>query len=113
MLTSIISTTRETQASTYHVRPSITANEFEKQLFTLFHMKQMVVALIFIAIHAIYTFIINLYHIITDEIILQPFIGNTNWYLYSKLIIWNLYIYSIIVVVLIHGYHIQQYVKQQ
>ncbi len=42
------------------------------------------------------------YHIITGEIILQPFIGNTNWYLYSKLIIWNLYIYSIIVVVLIY-----------
>eukprot|EP01084_Bolivina_argentea_P218466 370733_1 len=76
MLNSIMSTTRETQESTYHVRTSITAKEFEKQLFTLFHMKQMALALAFIGVYAVYEFSVNIYYIARNTLILQPFIGN-------------------------------------
>lgn len=102
MTKSIIATTKDTEESTYHVRQSISPKEFEKQLYTLFNMKAMVIALVFIALYAIFAFFSNLYYIIVQKIILQPFIGNEPWYFYSKLIITNLYIYSMVCIILIY-----------
>lgn len=102
MTKSIISTTRETQESTMHVRASITPKEFERQLVTLFNMKAMVVALFCIGLNAIYAFISNVFLIVDQKIIYQPFIGNESWYLYSKLVTYNLYIYSMVAIVFIY-----------
>eukprot|EP01084_Bolivina_argentea_P257743 434305_1 len=67
MVTSVMSITREKEEYIYYAIPSITAKELEKQLLTLFRMKQMVVPLVFIGLHAIYTFTINLYYIFTKK----------------------------------------------
>jgi len=104
MTKSILVTTRETQESTNHVRQSITPKEYEKQLYALFNMKQMIAALIFIGLYAIYSFSVNLYFIINAKIILMPFQTSIKWYFYSNVAIFNLYIYSLIFIIFFYSW---------
>ena len=104
MTKSILVTTRETQESTKHVRQSITAKEYEKQLYALFNMKQMIAALIFIGLYAIYSFLVNLYFIVNAKVIRLPFQSNSKLYYYSKVITFNLYIYSMIFIIFFYSW---------
>merc|ERR1719491_2459599 len=104
MTTAIMDTTRDAQQTTIHIQTAITDREFERQLFTLFHMKQMMAALIFFVFYAAFAFVSNLFFIITQTQLSEPFVSDTLplWFQTLKVLFFNFYLYALVSIFLIY-----------